>query len=213
MRLRRPSPWATPAGRTSSVLAAAAALVVCTPVGLADTATTPSYAPPRPWADRQAAPTAVAAAARPPVAAPPSRPRAANTALPARSGSGRRIVYSIDRQRVWLVGGNNRVQRSYLVSGRRSEPGPGTYRVFSKSLHARSSVSPHRMKYMVRFTHGPTTAIGFHSIPVELATGRPAQTLRQLGQPLSHGCIRQRHQDAVALWRFAPVGTKVVITR
>ena len=37
------------------------------------------------------------------------------------------------------------------------------------------------------------------------------QTVGQLGTPLSHGCIRQRTADAKALWRFAPVGTTVVV--
>jgi lipoprotein-anchoring transpeptidase ErfK/SrfK len=29
---------------------------------------------------------------------------------------------------------------------------------------------------------------------------------------MSHGCIRQARPDARALWRFAPVGTQVVVT-
>ena len=32
-----------------------------------------------------------------------------------------------------------------------------------------------------------------------------------LGTPQSHGCIRQWRPDAKALWRFAPVGTEVVV--
>jgi lipoprotein-anchoring transpeptidase ErfK/SrfK len=38
------------------------------------------------------------------------------------------------------------------------------------------------------------------------------QTRDQLGSPQSHGCIRQWRPDARALWRFAPRGTKVVVT-
>ena len=41
--------------------------------------------------------------------------------------------------------------------------------------------------------------------------GRLVQTREQLGTPRSHGCIRQWRPDARALWRFAPVGTKVVV--
>jgi lipoprotein-anchoring transpeptidase ErfK/SrfK len=66
------------------------------------------------------------------------------------------------------------------------------------------------MEYFVRFTQGPTgAAIGFHSIPTK--HGRPLQTAAQLGTAQSHGCIRQWKPDAIALWRFAPVGTKVVV--
>jgi lipoprotein-anchoring transpeptidase ErfK/SrfK len=42
--------------------------------------------------------------------------------------------------------------------------------------------------------------------------GERLQTTAELGTPLSHGCIRQARPDAKALWRFAPVGTTVVVT-
>ena len=67
------------------------------------------------------------------------------------------------------------------------------------------------MEYFVRFTRGANAAIGFHSIPTK--DGRPLQTAAELGTPQSHGCIRQALPDAVRLWTFAPVGTKVVVIR
>jgi lipoprotein-anchoring transpeptidase ErfK/SrfK len=66
------------------------------------------------------------------------------------------------------------------------------------------------MQYMVRFAHGQRAAIGFHDIPVD--DGRRLQTRAELGTPQSHGCIRQWRPDAKALWYFAIVGTKVVVT-
>jgi lipoprotein-anchoring transpeptidase ErfK/SrfK len=67
------------------------------------------------------------------------------------------------------------------------------------------------MKYFVRFTQGDSGgAIGFHDIPIK--DGVPAQTEAQLGTPLSHGCVRQRRSDAIALWKFAPLGTSVIVT-
>ena len=39
------------------------------------------------------------------------------TALPADSGTGRRVVFSISEQRVWLVESSEDVSRTYLVSG------------------------------------------------------------------------------------------------
>jgi lipoprotein-anchoring transpeptidase ErfK/SrfK len=62
----------------------------------------------------------------------------------------------------------------------------------------------------VRFAHGENAAIGFHDIPVD--EGEPVQGLDDLGTPLSHGCVRQARPDAKALWRFAPVGSTVVVT-
>jgi lipoprotein-anchoring transpeptidase ErfK/SrfK len=138
----------------------------------------------------------------------------ADDALPRHSGTGRRVVYSISEQRVWTVGSAGQVQRTYLVSGRLSQPGPGRYRVYSKSRWTSSTVSAETMQYMVRFTHGERTGspIGFHSIPRDYA-GHAAQSVEDLGKPLSAGCIRQRMRDAVYLWDFAHVGTPVIVTR
>ncbi|NHC44008.1 L,D-transpeptidase [Motilibacter aurantiacus] len=140
-------------------------------------------------------------------------PKPRRTGLPARSGSGKRIVYSIARQQVWLVSGQEKVTRTYLVSGRPSQPDPGTFRVYSKSMHTSSSVSDATMNYMVRFTYGERTGapIGFHDIPKKRSGGYE-QRLADLGRPLSAGCVRQAPADAAALWSFAPVGTKVVVT-
>jgi lipoprotein-anchoring transpeptidase ErfK/SrfK len=156
----------------------------------------------------------VAATAVPNVVAVVSETRAKSGArVPRHSGKGHRVVYSITRQRVWLIGAAGRVQHTYLVSGRLSQPEPGHYRVYSKSRWTSSTVSAETMQYMVRFTHGENTGtpIGFHSIPRDYS-GHPAQSVHDLGKPLSHGCIRQRLRDAAFLWHFSPVGTKVVVT-
>ena len=139
-------------------------------------------------------------------------PEPRSESLPRRSGTGKRVVYSISRQQVWLVGRGGRTVRTYAVSGRTTQPGPGRYRVWSRSLHTSSAVSTATMDYMVRFARGRRTgaAIGFHDIPRD-SRGRPEQRLRDLGRPLSAGCIRQSTPDARALWRFAPVGTRVVV--
>ncbi len=133
-------------------------------------------------------------------------------ALPAESGAGRRIVFSESGQRVWLVDGSGDVLRSYLVSGSVYDNlDPGSYQVFSKSRYAVGIDDSGTMEYFVRFTHGDAGgAIGFHTIPVD--EGAPVQTAAQLGTPLSHGCVRQRTADAVALWDFSPLGTTVVVT-
>ena len=132
--------------------------------------------------------------------------------LPADSGTGRRVVYSLSQQRVWLVAETpegEKVEHTYLVSGRKGYPKPGTYSVFSTSRHTRAGSL--RMEYMVRFTRSRRTNVGFHSIPVN-RRGAPIQSEAELGQYRSRGCVRQRLSDAAYLWNFAPVGTKVVVT-
>lgn len=135
----------------------------------------------------------------------------ADTALPRGTGSGKRVVFSESRQRVWLVEDGKHVLRTYLVSGSMYDNlDPGTYSVYSRSEQAYGVDDSGTMKYFVRFTTGESAAIGFHDIPVD--DGEPVQSVAQLGTPLSHGCIRQKRSDAIALWNFAPLGTTVVVT-
>ncbi|MDO9398490.1 MAG: L,D-transpeptidase, partial [Herbiconiux sp.] len=141
----------------------------------------------------------------------PAGPVEPDVSLPAASGSGYRVVFSEGRQRVWLVGRGGGVKRTYLVSGSLYDNlDPGTYEVYSRSEDAFGVDDSGTMKYFVRFTRGENAAIGFHDMPID--DGRKVQTVAQLGTPLSHGCVRQRRQDAIALWNFAPLGTTVVVT-
>jgi lipoprotein-anchoring transpeptidase ErfK/SrfK len=140
-----------------------------------------------------------------------ARPDTSGTALPADTGTGRRVVFDISDQRVWLVQDGDDVLRTYPVSGSLTDNlSPGTYRVYSRSRWASGIEDSGVMEYFVRFTRGANAAIGFHSIPAK--DGRPLQTEAQLGTPQSHGCIRQARPDARRLWDFAPVGTRVVVT-
>ncbi len=137
---------------------------------------------------------------------------AEDTALPAGSGSGRRAVFSESRQRVWIVGSDESVQRTYPVSGSVTDNlDPGTYEVYSRNIDAVGIDDSGTMKYFVRFTQGPSgAAIGFHDIPIK--DGRHTQSVAQLGSPQSHGCIRAHRPDAQAMWAFAQQGTAVVVT-
>ncbi|MEM9606997.1 MAG: L,D-transpeptidase [Actinomycetota bacterium] len=144
------------------------------------------------------------------LATSPNADRWLGVPLPASSGDGRRIVYSNSDQRIWLVDDRNRVEDSWLVSGRRGSPSPGTYSVFSKSRHTSAGHDGITMEYMVRFAHGRRLAIGFHSIPV-YSSGRPLQTEAELGQYRSAGCVRQRLPQARQLYDWADVGTTVVV--
>jgi lipoprotein-anchoring transpeptidase ErfK/SrfK len=134
-----------------------------------------------------------------------------SSALPAHSGSGQRIVYANKAERVWIVGSDGSVLRTYPVSGRAHIPNPGTYHVYSKSVHTNAVTNVHEtMDYMVRFTRAWNgTPVGFHTIPK--INGVPVQSLDQLGTPLSASCIRQATPDAIYLYNFAAVGTTVVV--
>ncbi len=136
-------------------------------------------------------------------------------ALPTDSGTGRRVVYSKSRQRVWTVEADGRVSKTHLVSGRLTwnQPTPGTYNVFSRSRYTCNIKNPAICwRYMVRFAKGPGgDNIGFHEIPTNTRTGAKLQSESQLGQARSGGCVRQRTSDAQYIWAWAPIGTTVVV--
>lgn len=100
------------------------------------------------------------------------------------------------------------------MSGKQTplDPAPGVYRVWSRSIRTYAISNPSiTWGYMVRFAKGARGGnIGFHEIPYQY--GRPVQSLAQLGQALSGGCVRQAQSDAVWMWNWAGIGTVVVVT-
>jgi len=131
--------------------------------------------------------------------------------VPIKSGAGRRIVYANRQQRVWVINENNEVIRTFLVSGMLGQPGKGTFRVFSKSP---TSFSPEfagvTFRFMTRFAIGRNGGnIGFHEIPVR--NKKPMQTVEELGAFKGSGCLRSSTQDALFIYQWATLGTKVVV--
>jgi lipoprotein-anchoring transpeptidase ErfK/SrfK len=133
---------------------------------------------------------------------------------PIDGGDGRRVVYSKSQQTVWAYDENNTIIKMHRVSGRQDprDPLPGTYRVWSRSIRTFSINNPTiTWNYMVRFAKGDRDGnIGFHDIPYQY--GQPVQTIDQLGQALSGGCVRQAPEDAIWMWNWAQIGTVVVVT-
>ena len=125
-------------------------------------------------------------------------------------GTGLRVVYDRASQRVWAIDDQERVVRSYLVSGSRfRNEVPGVHEVYSKSEMALGFDWKADLPYMIRYTETERGHIGFHAIPYWNETGEYLQTEDELGQKLSGGCTRQAFLDAQFLWQFADVGTKV----
>jgi hypothetical protein len=131
--------------------------------------------------------------------------------LPSRSGTGRRAVYSIGQQHVWIVDAQESVVRSFPVSGMKGQPKLGTYSVFSQSLTSFSPELPDvTFRYMTRFAIGRNGGnIGFHEIP--LRYGRPMQRVEELGSFKGSGCLRSSTADARFVYSWAKPGTKVVV--
>ncbi|WEO95846.1 hypothetical protein A6P39_018390 [Streptomyces sp. FXJ1.172] len=127
------------------------------------------------------------------------------TALPSGSGMGERVVYSLDDDRVWLVGHGNRVERTFTVEPGTIDPLPGSYWVTSRSS-AVIGTDGTPVEHVVRFASVGALAIGFSAAVTERA--HPS-----VDPALKTGGIRETRVDGDAMWRFATIGERVVVIR
>jgi len=125
-------------------------------------------------------------------------------ALPADSGAGRRVVYSLADDRVWLVGADNRAHRSFTVTPGTVDPVPGSYQVTSRS-NSITGTDGAPIEHVVRFTGVDGVAIGFSAA----VDGPPPQA----DPEVRTGGIRETRTDGDAMWEFAMIGEKVVVVR
>lgn len=127
------------------------------------------------------------------------------TALPANSGTGQRVVYSIDDDRVWLVDETGKVTRTFKVYPGGIDPTPGSYPVTSRA-NAVTATDGTPVEHVVRFAATPDgLAIGFSAA----VSGRLPET----DTMVRTGAIRETRPDGDALWDFATVGRKVMVIR
>ncbi|MFJ3893208.1 hypothetical protein [Streptomyces sp. NPDC090083] len=125
-------------------------------------------------------------------------------ALPAGSGRGERVVYSVDDDRVWLVTEKNKVVRTFKVTPGTVDPHTGTYPVTSRS-NAILGTDGTPIQHVVRFTNADGVAIGF-SAAVSGETAEPDPTAKS-------GGIRESIDDGAAMWEFATIGQSIVVIR
>lgn len=133
------------------------------------------------------------------------RDRKNPTALPGDSGTGERVVYSVDDDRVWLVSEKNKVQRTFQVVPGTVDPLPSTYTVTSRSAAITGSDGT-PIEHVVRFASNEGVAIGF-SAAVDGSTNPPSDPSQKLGG------IRETREDATAMWEFATIGETIVVIK
>ncbi|MFJ9813955.1 hypothetical protein ACIRU3_01545 [Streptomyces sp. NPDC101151] len=125
-------------------------------------------------------------------------------ALPSGSGTGERVVYSVDDDRVWLVDERSRVQRSFGVRPGTVDPPVGTFWVTSRS-NAVTGTDGLPIEHVVRFTSVDGVVIGFSAA---VSSGSATTT-----GAVQTGGIRERREDGDAMWKFATIGVPVVVIR
>ncbi|MER6015384.1 hypothetical protein [Streptomyces bluensis] len=124
--------------------------------------------------------------------------------VPDDSGSGERVVYSLSHDRVWLVGANDKVARTFKVTPSTVDPDPDTYRVTSRTKSTTGSDGT-AIEHVVRFTTVEGVVIGF-SAAVDGSTPEPDPTAKT-------GGIRESRPDGNAMWQFATIGRAVVVVK
>ncbi|OIV39241.1 hypothetical protein BIV57_01780 [Mangrovactinospora gilvigrisea] len=131
-------------------------------------------------------------------------PSPAPVAVPADSGTGKRVVYSLGQHRVWLVKADGKASTVFAVAPSGVSPGVGRYAVQSRSEAVTGSDGV-PIEHVVRFTVVNGVTIGF-SAAVSGASPNPEKAAKT-------GGIREKRADGAKLWEFAPVGTGVVVVR
>ncbi|MFJ6084146.1 hypothetical protein ACIQI8_22350 [Streptomyces sp. NPDC092369] len=126
-------------------------------------------------------------------------------ALPSGSGKGERVVYSIDDDRVWLVGARDKVRRTFKVTPGTVDPSPGSYAVTSRS-NAITGTDGTPIEHVVRFASADGVAIGFSAAVENAPSPTPGAYVRT-------GGIRESRADGDAMWQFATIGEPVVVIR
>jgi hypothetical protein len=135
------------------------------------------------------------------VSASPS-PKAAVHPLPAHSGNGLRVVYSLGQNRVWLVGTDGELSRTFPVAPGTVDPAQATYTVTSRTKIGTGGDGV-AIEHVVRFATSGGVIIGF-SAAQDGSLPSPDPSVKT-------GGIRERRADGTALWSLATIGTKVVV--
>ncbi|WP_042401151.1 hypothetical protein [Streptacidiphilus carbonis] len=124
-------------------------------------------------------------------------------AVPAHSGTGKRVVYSLGAKRVWLVEAAGTASRTFTVQPSTVSPSTGTYNVYSHSSGTTTGSDGVQIKNVVIFAERGSTVFGFSSA-TDGTTAAPNPAKKT-------GGIRETLGDGQALYDFTVDGSKVVV--
>ena len=128
-------------------------------------------------------------------------------ALPANSGKGKRIVYSLKGERIWLVGANDQVQQSIPVVPGTVPPPTGNYSV-SRWDNTRRGGDGVPVQYVVLWGNKSDPSLyGFDAVQ---SLGPDQTPPKSTGKTTG---VRMTQSDALVVWQFATAaaGTPVVV--
>ena len=134
--------------------------------------------------------------------------------VPARSGSGRRIVISQRQNWVWLVRAQGGVAAQGGMIDLPSELSRGTHATGSycgRAARIRRNTTTSGSVWLEHFVRFAPCGIGFHRIPTSQSNGAQIHPDWYLGtnRARSHGCVRLSRSMARRLWDFTTSRTRV----
>ncbi|MFF4396831.1 hypothetical protein [Streptomyces sp. NPDC001480] len=125
-------------------------------------------------------------------------PKTPRYEVPAGSGTGRRVVYSLGQKRVWLVGADGKSQRTFAVWPGTVTPAKGAFPV---TFRRETGVGSDGVQIENAVYFGTSNAF---SNAVDGSSPSPDPSLRT-------GAVRERAADGKAMWDFATKGTTVQV--
>jgi hypothetical protein len=126
----------------------------------------------------------------------------AATSVPPESGTGRRLVYRLETDRVWLVDAGDKALRSFTVWPGTLDPEPGKYEAGTRT-EATTGSDGVPIEHVVYFAFSGGVNFAF-SHAEDGASPAPAEGKQTAG-------VRTKAEDGTALWEFASTGTPVVV--
>ncbi|WP_322974779.1 hypothetical protein [Actinacidiphila epipremni] len=144
---------------------------------------------------------AAAHSATPPKKTATVKPTPKTFPLPLHSGIGKRVVYSLALQRVWLVDGTQ-VVRTYPVVAGNVKPSKGLHHVFFRR-DVGVGGDGKQVEHTVLFAMTNGVNIGF-SAAVDGSLDKPDPKKQ-------NAAIRASRADTAALWQFATMGLAIEV--
>lgn len=122
------------------------------------------------------------------------------------------ITIDLSEQNMYVTLGDYLVRKFRVSSGLPSKPTPvGNFSILLKQEVRIGSKPPHFI--MPKFQMFKAGGFGLHALP-SLANDRGifwTEAKRDIGRPVSHGCVRVLSDEAAWLFEFTDIGTKVII--
>ena len=124
----------------------------------------------------------------------------------------KKFVVDISEQRCWRYEGDKLLNTWRCSTGRNNSTKTGRFRVQSKIRKAYGSTWNIWMPWWLGIYWSGPVENGIHGLPWNAKTG--ARTWAGLvGTPITYGCVMLNDKAAETLWRWADIGTLVIIKR